>query len=116
MDRLDADGLTRVPYTCRLSCQREQILLLGERLAARLAAALPEAGDTAGARMLAALSSSELCECDVATLTGLPDEAVIDRLQALNARGLLTQRRLHGMHYYRLASEDARRRIEAFTR
>lgn len=116
MARLDAEGVARLPYTCQISCQREEILLLGERLAARLAAAMPEAVDAADARMLAGLSSSELCACDVATLTGLADDEVIGRLQAFAAQGLLVHRKLNGMHHYRLASEQAQRRIEAFTR
>lgn len=116
MGRLDPDGTVRVPYTCRISGKKEEILLLGKHLAARLAEAMPETGDAAGARILAGLTSSELCECDVATLSGLPENEVVDRLEAFTARGLLAHRKLHGMHYFRLCSEHARCRIEAFTR
>lgn len=113
MARLDAGGLTRVPYTCRISGQKEEVLLLGSRLAERLVAALPEAMDADGARLLAGLGTSELCACDAATLTRLPEDAVLARLEAFTARGLLAQRRLHGMHHFRLASGQARRRIAA---
>lgn len=114
--RLDDEGTVRVPYTCQISGKEEDILLLAERLAERLAAAMPEAVDAAGAKILAGLYAAELCECDVATLTGLPGDGVVDRLRAFAERGLLTHRRLHDMNYFSLTSEDARREIEAHVR
>lgn len=117
MRLLDADGMALVPYTCQISGDREEILLLGTRLATRLAArlaeTLPEAGDAAGARILAGLYASELCECDVATLTRLPEHEVVDRLRAFSESGVLAHRMLHGMHYFRLDSDDAHRAIAA---
>jgi hypothetical protein len=114
MARLDPEGTVRVPYTCQISGKQEKILLLGSRLAARLAEAMPEAGNAAGARILAGLYDAELCECDVATLTRLPDDDAADRLRAFEADGLLAHRVLHGMHYFRLASGRIRREIREF--
>ena len=111
MARLDDEGVVRVPYTCKISGRSEEILLIGDILASRLAATLPEAEDAAGARMLAGLYNAELCECDVATLTGLPEDMVYERLRLYTARGLLAYRKIDGMHYFRLACLDARRAV-----
>lgn len=110
--RLDPAGMERVAYTCQLSGKEEAVLLVGDQLASRLAEALPEAEDANGARILAALYSAELCECDVATLTGLPEEEVVLRLRRFAATGLLVHRILHAMNYYKLGSAAARKAIE----
>lgn len=113
MGRLDEEGVLRVPYTCQISGQQEEILLFGHILATRLSLAVPETEDADGARMLAGLYAAELCVCDVAILCGLAEDEVCDRLQALTRRGLLAQRKRHGMRYFRLASEEARHAIAA---
>jgi hypothetical protein len=110
--RLDPTGMERVAYTCQLSGKEEEVLLVGDQLASRLAEALPEAEDTNGARILAALCSAELCECDVVTLAGLPEEEVMLRLRRFAATELLVHRILHAMHYYKLGSATARQAIE----
>jgi|GEM_PF-1306919 len=110
--QLDPSGAERVSYTCKISGEEEELLLIGDRLAARLAEALPEAEDTGDAKILAGLWSAELCECDLATLTGLPEARVVERLQALTARGVLGHREIHDMNYYHLESEAVRARVE----
>ncbi len=111
--RLDPVGVEWVSYTCQLSGKEEAILLIGEQLAARLAETLPGAKDTKGTKILAGLYSAELCECDVATLTALPEDEVVSRLRLFTALGVVAHREMHGMNYYRLKSENARRKIEA---
>ena len=110
--RLDPTGMERIAYTCQLSGKEEEVLLVGDQLAPRLAEALPEAEDANGARILAALCSAELCECDVATLTGLPEEKAVRRLRRFAATGLLVHRILHAMDHYKLGSATARQTIE----
>ncbi|MBT8132908.1 MAG: hypothetical protein KJO03_00265, partial [Gammaproteobacteria bacterium] len=65
--------VTWIPYTCKISGEKENILLLGDDLASKLTTSLTESEDANGTRILAGLYSAELCECDVATLTGLSD-------------------------------------------
>lgn len=113
MQTLDAGGIARVPYTCQLSGNKEEILLLGDKLATRISEVVAEAVNASDAKILAGLFSAELCECDVATLTMLPENEVVRRLQALEKTGVLSRRKVGGMNYYRLESGNVRRNIEA---
>ena len=111
MTGLDPGGQTRVAYVCKLSGAREEILVVGSELAERLADAMPDADDPDDAKILAALSDAELCECDVATVTGLSESDVLRRLRRLCGGGVLGHRKLDRMNYYRLQSEFARQSI-----
>ena len=113
MQRLDTGGIVRVPYTCQLSGNEEEILLLGDTLAAEISEVVEQAEDAGDAKILAGLFSAELCECDVATLTTLQENDVLRRLRALESAGVLSRRKIDGMNYYRLESESVRRNIEA---
>lgn len=113
MRRLDSAGVERVSYTCQLSAKEEAILLIGDLVASRLADVVPEAEDSSDARLMAGLYSAELCECDVATLTRLPENEVVHKLRRLTLLGVLAHRELHSMNYYRLESDKVRHNIEA---
>ena len=110
--RLDRGGVERVSYTCQLSGEKEAILLVGEDVASRLAESLSEVDDIAGAKILAGLSSAELCECDLATLTRLPEADVISHLTQLEDRGAVSRRQVQGMNYFRLKTENLRRKVD----
>jgi DNA-binding transcriptional ArsR family regulator len=109
--RLDPGGVERVSYTCQLSGETETLVLLGDDVASHLAESLSDIDTVAEAKILAGLSSAELCECDVATLTGLPEAEVISHLTLLEARGAVARRTIHGMNYFRLNAEELRHRI-----
>ena len=111
--RLDADGVVPVRYTCQLSGEEESVILIGDELATEITKTLPETIDVNGTRILAGLFAAELCECDVAILTGIDESEVVSLLQQLTALGMIAHRRMHGMNYYRLTSETARQSIEA---
>ena len=110
--RLDPTGVEWISYTCQLSGEKEAVLLIGEQVASRLVKVLPEAKDTKDSKILAGLYSAELCECDVATLTALSDDEVVSRLKLFTGLGVLAHREVHGMNYYHLDSESARRAIK----
>lgn len=110
---LEHAGVARISYKCRLSGKEAATLLIGGRLASRLAGTVPEAGDADDARILASLYSAELCECDVATVTALPETEVVQRLRILAALRVLVHRELHGMNYYRLDSGKVHRQVGA---
>lgn len=111
--RLDPAGVEWVSYTCQISGKTEAILLIGDDLASRLTGSLPEVEDLKGAKVLAGLYSAELCECDIATLAGLPEEEAIRQLRRFAALGVVVHRKIHGMNYYRLESDVARRTFGA---
>ena len=113
MQGLDSSGIERVSYTCHLSGKEEELMLIGDRLAGQLAETVAEIKDASNAKILVGLYSAELCECDVATLTSLPEGEVIHRLHALTSDGVLAHRQFHEMNYYRLVSATLRRHIEA---
>lgn len=111
LKRLHPAGVEWVSYTCQISGKTEAILLIGDDMASRLAGSLPEVEDANGTKVLAGLYSAELCECDVATLTRLSEEEVIRQLKRFAALGTVAHREIHGMNYYRLDSEFARRTL-----
>ncbi len=110
--RLDPAGAEWVAYTCKLSGARESVLLIGDELAAEIMKSLPTAENLAGTKILASLYSAELCECDVATVTGVAEHEVISQLQKFTALGMVAHRKIQGMNYYRLISDSARRSIK----
>lgn len=111
LKHLDPAGLEWVSYTCQISGKTESILLIGDDMACQLTGSLPEVEDVNGTKILAGLYSAELCECDVATLTRLSEEEVIRQLQRFAALGTVARRKIHGMNYFRLDSETARRTL-----
>lgn len=113
MKRLQPEGAEWVSYTCKISGKTEAILLIGDTMASRLAGSLSEVGDANGMKILAGLYSAELCECDVSTLTRLPEEEVIRQLDRFVALGMIAHRTIHGMNYYRLNSESVRETLSA---
>jgi hypothetical protein len=109
--RLDPSGVEWVSYICQLSGEKEAVLLIGNDLASRLTKSLLVAEDVDSTKILAGLYSAELCECDVATLTGLSEGEVVSRLRKFAALGVVAHRKVHAMNYYRLKSAIVRRTI-----
>jgi ArsR family transcriptional regulator, lead/cadmium/zinc/bismuth-responsive transcriptional repressor len=60
-------------------------------------------GDPSRLRILKALSVTELCVCDLATLLGASSSAVSHQLRLLRAKGFVRYRRQGKMAYYALA-------------
>lgn len=110
--RLDPAGVEWVPYTCKLSGAKESVLLMGDNLATEMMKSLPTMVNFTGIKILACLYSAELCECDVATVTGVAEHAVISQLQNFTSIGMVAHREIKGMNYYRLKSDIARRSIK----
>ena len=87
------------------TCSDIQIIkaeLLGEASATALAETFKVLGDLTRVRILDALSRSELCVGDIATLLGLSDSAVSHQLRLLRARRLVRPRRAGQMMFYAL--------------
>lgn len=103
---LKGKAFTRVPYRCSVSGQREELLLLAPPSIERLTTLFGPLGDPLALAILYALGSSELCECDIATLMEQDESQVVDQLDKLHALGLLRRREIEGMNYYAVANED----------
>lgn len=101
---LAAAAQVSVPYTCKLSGKREELLLLSDDCAKRQADRFRPLCKPESLKMLAALASTELCDCDVATLLQKEDGATACELRRLHRLGLLKHRKVEGMNYYTLAN------------
>ena len=82
-------------------------------MAASMMTSLPAVDSIIATKILAGLYSAELCECDVATVTGAPEHEVVDQLHSLAELGIVARRGIQGMNYYRLTSGRIRRSIKA---
>jgi ArsR family transcriptional regulator len=76
--------------------------LVGYDDAGELAETFRTLGDPTRVRMLDALSQSELCVCDLATLIGLSESAVSHQLRLLRNLRLVKARREGRMVFYSL--------------
>jgi DNA-binding transcriptional ArsR family regulator len=76
--------------------------LVGLADAGELAETFRTLGDPTRVRMLDALSQSELCVCDLATLIGLSESAVSHQLRLLRNLRLVKARREGRMVFYSL--------------
>ena len=62
-------------------------------------------GDLSRIRILQALSTTELCVCDLAAILGTSSSAVSHQLRLLRAKGIVRFRRDGKVAYYSLADE-----------
>jgi ArsR family transcriptional regulator, lead/cadmium/zinc/bismuth-responsive transcriptional repressor len=90
----DADHLDQTTTTVR----REQ--LLPARTVEGLAETFRVLGDPTRVRILDALSSGELCVCDIASLVGISESAVSHQLRLLRGMRLVRPRRAGRQVYY----------------
>lgn len=100
---LDGKAATTVAFICSLSHKEERITLISEEAAETLAGCLGSLGTARVVRILFALSQSELCQCDVATLVGGNEAETAALLANLRDHGLLKMRLIQGMNYYTVA-------------
>jgi len=103
----------RVPFVCTLSGKKEEILLISDDAARRLATLIPALGGPLAQKIAAAILGAELCECDIATLTESDEGRVLDELERLEAIGVARSRKIEGMTYYALAAGETRDLLDA---
>lgn len=70
-------------------------------------------GDPTRLRIVAALSSGELCVCDLAAAVGLSESAASHQVRRLRALGLVRPRREGRMMYYALDDEHVSQLYDA---
>lgn len=96
----------KVPFVCKMSGEKEDILLLSEESARRLASLPNPIGGPLTQKIVYAISGAALCECDIATLTERGEDEVLDELARLQCAGIVKCREIEGMNYYKLSSAD----------
>ncbi len=62
-------------------------------------------GDSTRARIICALSVSEMCVCDIAALLNMTNSAISHQLRVLKQSRIVRSRRAGKIVYYRLADE-----------
>ncbi|HZM39320.1 MAG TPA: metalloregulator ArsR/SmtB family transcription factor [Acidimicrobiales bacterium] len=98
---------TRSVDPARVAAVRSRLLDLDE--ASRLAEVFKLLGDPTRARLLSALlEGGELCVCDLAAVTGVPETSVSHALRLLRTAGIVRNRRAGRMVYYSLADGHVR--------
>ena len=65
-------------------------------------------GDSTRARVICALTVSEMCVCDIAALLGMTSSAISHQLRILKQSGIVRNRRVGKIVYYSLADEHIR--------
>ncbi len=70
-------------------------------------------GDPTRLKILSALSSTELCVCDLSAVVGLSESAVSHQLRLLRAGRLVAFRRAGRVVYYRLQDEHVTRLLQS---
>ena len=76
--------------------------------ATKLAEVFKALADPTRLRIVSALSSGELCVCDISATVGMTQSAVSHQLKLLRSLGLVTNRKTGRMVYYNLASDHVR--------
>ncbi|WP_103130645.1 ArsR/SmtB family transcription factor [Deinococcus aerius] len=95
--------------TCEVTCVHPQAVARAraaqpdEGALARAAALLKAVSDPTRLRLLTALSTGELCVCDLAVIAGTSESAVSHQLRLLREGHLVAPRREGRVVYYRLA-------------
>ena len=79
-----------------------KLLLIAPRAVEAMADTFRVLGDPTRVRIVDALSSGELCVCDIATLVGLSESAVSHQLRLLRGMRLVRARRAGRLVYYTL--------------
>ncbi|MEA5376654.1 MULTISPECIES: helix-turn-helix domain-containing protein [Vibrio harveyi group] len=103
--------ISKVPFVCKVSGQKEENLLLSDDRAQYLAA-LPDAlGGPLTQKILYAILGAELCECDIVTLTDDDEGRVLNELERLRINGIVTCRAIEGMTYYSLGNANVKDRL-----
>ena len=98
----------------RVAATQERLLDLEE--AGQLAGLFRLLGDVTRVRLLyALLEAGELCVCDLAAATGVPETSVSHALRLLRTAGIVRNRRDGRMIYYRLADAHVRMLLDLST-
>jgi ArsR family transcriptional regulator, lead/cadmium/zinc/bismuth-responsive transcriptional repressor len=102
------EGACRATTVDAVAIERARTVLSDDSRAARTTAMFAAFSDPTRFRILEALSSGELCVCDLAALGSVSQSAVSHQLRLLRERGLVAFRREGNRAVYRLADDHVR--------
>ncbi len=105
--------ISAVPYVCKVSGQKEEVLLVSGELAETIASQVIGRQDSLDALLAVASLHTQLCECDLATLAQRSETDVLAHLDRLEETGVLTRRLINGMNYFGVAIGQTRDEIMA---
>lgn len=100
--------------TCQVTCINKDTVALAQQAMpetstlAETAEIFSMLGDLSRIRILQALSTTELCVCDLATILEASSSAVSHQLRLLRAKDLVCFRKEGKMAYYSLADDHVR--------
>lgn len=100
--------------TCQITCINKDTVALAQQEMPETSTLVETAeifsmlGDLSRIRILQALSTTELCVCDLATILEASSSAVSHQLRLLRAKGLVSFRKEGKMAYYSLADDHVR--------
>ena len=95
-ERIDATATCDAPHLA----EKRKSMLMGSRTVEALADTFRVLGNPTRVRILDALSSGELCVCDIASLVGISESAVSHQLRLLRGMRLVRPRRSGRLVYY----------------
>ncbi len=103
--------ISSVPYICKVSGQKEEVLLVSDELAETISGQVIGLLDSLDALLAIATLHTQLCECDLATLAQRPETDVLAHLDRLEEAGVLTRQLIDGMNYFGLTIGRTREEI-----
>ena len=106
--QVSQDAVCEVNFIHQDQVRVAQDALLGTQSASDLAYTFQALADPTRVRMVSALSSTELCVCDLAALLGMTQSAVSHQLRTLRDRRLVKSRRTGREIVYTLDDEHIR--------
>ena len=114
MKTKNSDNLSR----CEVDIIHEELVEIAKRdlvdglLATRMAKLFQAMADPTRVRLLSALTSTELCVCDLAALVGMTQSAISHQLKLLRDLQLVKARKEGRIVYYELDDEHIHEFIE----
>ncbi len=106
------EGMCEVDVVHADAVRRAREALPEEDVTRRVAEIFGVLSDPTRARIVYALSTEELCVCDVAAVAGLSISAASHQLKRLRDRGVVGYRKQGRLAFYRLEDEHLRRLLE----
>lgn len=100
MSRTEAVALASAPCDAPHEAAARKAALMSPRTVEALAETFRVLGDPTRVRILDALSSGELCVCDIASLVGISESAASHQLRLLRGMRLVRPRRAGRLVYY----------------
>ncbi len=98
------------------SIARARAMMPGDQVLEDVVETFKLLGDATRMRIVQALSTTELCVCDLASLLGMTSSAISHQLRLLRARGIVRYRKAGKIAYYSLDDSHVQTLVEVSLR